>query len=90
MRKQVSATECIKDLHWLPVIFRCTYKLLTIVYNSLKREGSTYLQTKLNVKHSQRLTRNSVQDNNKIHFITPFNRRKIYADCCFTFTAAQQ
>ena len=89
-RKQDSATECLKELHQLPAKFRCIYKLLTIVYNSLKKEGPTYLQTKLNVKHSQRSTKNSAQDNNKIHLVTPFNMRKIYADCGFTFTAAKQ
>ena len=57
-RNPDSATGCLKELHWLPVKFRCIYRLLTIVYNSLKKEGPTYLQTKLNVKHSQISTRN--------------------------------
>ena len=89
-RKQDSATECLKELHWLSVKFRCIYKLLTIVCNSLKKEGLTYLQTKLNMKHSQISTRNSAQDNKTINLVTSFNRRKIYADHGFTFTAAQQ
>ena len=42
------------------------------------------------MKHSQKLTRNSAQDNNTINLVTPFNRRKIYADHGFTFTAAQR
>ena len=81
-----------RNSSWLTVKFRCIYKLLTIVYNSLK-EGRTNLSSKkkLIVKHSQRSTRNSAQDNNTINLVTPFNRRrKIYADHGFTFTAAQQ
>ena len=44
-RKQDSATECLKELHCLPLKFRCIFKLLMTVYNSLKKKGSIYLQT---------------------------------------------
>ena len=89
-RKQDWVTECLKELHWIPVRSRCIYKLLTILYNSLRKEGPTHLQTILNVKYSQRSAKNSAQDNDIINLVTPFKRRKIYADHGFTFTAAQQ
>ena len=40
---QDSATKCLKEFHWPPVKFRVIYKLLIIVYNSLKKEVPTYL-----------------------------------------------
>ena len=89
-RKQESATKCLNELHWLPVKFKSIYKLLTTVYTSLKKEGPTYLQTKLNLKHSQRSTRHSAQDSNTLNLVTPFIRRKIYTDRGFTVTATQQ
>ena len=78
------------ELHWLPVKFKCIFKLLIIVYNSLKKEGPSYLQTKRNMKHSQISNRNSAQDNNTMNLATTFNSWKIYADHGFTFTAVHQ
>ena len=42
--KMDSATECFKELNWLPVKFTYIYKFLTIVYNALWKEGPMYLQ----------------------------------------------
>ena len=89
-RENSSVTEYLKELHWLPVKFRCIYKLLAIVYHYLRKERPTYLQTKLNVKHNQRSTRNSTQNNNTATLVTAFNRKKLYEDHRFIHTAAQQ
>ena len=87
-RKWDSPTECIKEFHWLPVMFQHVYELQTIIYNTLIKEGPTCLQAKLSIKHNQRSTRNPAQDKNNFNLITPFNSRKIYVDLGFTFTAA--
>ena len=52
--KQDSATECLKELHRLPVKLRCTYKTLTIMYSFLNKKGPTFLPRELNIKNSQR------------------------------------
>ena len=76
-----------------PLASSKTHMYLYTSSNSIqlpKKDGPTYLQTKLKVNHSQRSTRNSAQDKYTINLVTQFNRRKIYADHGFTFTAAQQ
>ena len=42
--KYDSATETLKELHWLPVRFRVIYETLTLVYKSLKGNALKYLQ----------------------------------------------
>ena len=41
--KYDSATEALKEVHWLPIRFRVTHKLLTLVYKSLKGNAPKYL-----------------------------------------------
>ena len=42
--KYDSATEALKELHWLPVRFRVIQKILTLVHKSLKGNAPKYLQ----------------------------------------------
>ena len=42
--KYDSATQALKELHWLPVKFRIIHKLLTLVYKSLKGSAPKYFQ----------------------------------------------
>ena len=48
--KYDSATEALKELHWLPIRFRIRHKVLTLVYKSLKVNAPKYLQDLLH-KH---------------------------------------
>ena len=48
--KYDSATEALKELHWLPIRFRIIHKLLTLVHKSLKGNAAKYLQELLH-KH---------------------------------------
>ena len=41
--KYDSATQALKELHWLPIKFRIIYKILTLVYKSLKGGVPKYL-----------------------------------------------
>ena len=76
----------MKFLHWLPIEFRTKFKLMTIVLKALQGNGPGYLQTKLKTKTYQRTTRRSTAKG--ITLNAPFNKRKTYADCGFTQTAA--
>ena len=40
-----SSTECLYKLHWLPINYRCIYKLMTIVYKMLDEQEPQYLST---------------------------------------------
>ena len=48
--KWTSATSSMKQLHWLPIRYRCCFKLLMIVYKTLHRMGPAYLRNRLKVK----------------------------------------
>ena len=44
--KYDSYTDCLSTLHWLPIHYRCFYKLITIVYKTLQDDESQYLADK--------------------------------------------
>ena len=54
--KWTSATSSMEQLHWLPIRYRCRFKLLTIVYKTLHGMGPAYLRNRLKVKN---ITRNT-------------------------------
>ena len=45
--KRDYAHMCLHELHWLPIKYRCTFKLLTIAYNTLHGNAPQYLKEKL-------------------------------------------
>ena len=45
--KRTSAASSMKELHWLPIRYRCCFKLLTIVYKILHGMGPAYLSDRL-------------------------------------------
>ena len=83
--KRDSAWECMKILHWLPIESRTKFKLLTIVFKTLQGNGPSYLQIKLNTITYQRTTRRSTTKG--ITLKAPFNKKKIYGDRGYTYTA---
>ena len=76
----------MKILHWLLIEFRTKFKLLTIEFKTLQGNGPSYLQTKLNTMTYQRTTRRLTTKG--ITLKAPFNKKKTYGDCRFTYTAA--
>ena len=59
-----SSTECLRDLHWLPVKFRIMYKVLTLVYKTTLGEAPAYLCTKIN---SKKQSGRNLRSNSDIH-----------------------
>ena len=57
-----SATECLKQLHWLPIKSRIIYKVLTIVFKCRHGMAPKYLQDLLEAKENQR---QGLKSNNK-------------------------
>ena len=66
---------CLQELHWLPIEYRTTFKVLTIVYNTVQGKVPQYLCEKLKQKHFPRTTRQSTSSS--ITLDIPFNRKKI-------------
>ena len=73
-KKYDSSTECLYKLHWLPIHYRCSYKLMTIMYKTLKEQEPQYLVNKLSFKASNITTRNNTSNSKQL--LVPFNRKK--------------
>ena len=56
-QKYDSSTECLSRLHWLPIHYRCIYRLMTIVYKALNENEPQYLGDKLSFKTLDMTTR---------------------------------
>ena len=59
--KYDSATQVLKELHWLPIKFRIIHKILTLAYISLKGGAPKYLQELL---QKQQPGRDSLRSSN--------------------------
>ena len=71
MQKYDSSTECLYKLQWLPIHYRCIYKLMTIVHKTLNEQEPQYLVNKLSFKISNKTTRHNTTNNKQL--IVPFN-----------------
>ena len=83
-QKYDSSTECLYKLHWLPIHYRCIYKLMTIVYKMLYEQEPQYLVNKLSFKTSNKKTRHNTTNSKQL--IVPFNQNRTQGDRGFSFT----
>ena len=83
-QKYDSSTECLFKLHWLPIHYRCIYKLMTIMYKTLDEQEPQYLFDKLSFKTSKLISRQS--SSNSKQLVVPFNRKRTQGDRGFRFT----
>ena len=51
-----SSISTMRQLHWLPISFRCKYKVLLLVYRCMNDQAPEYLQHKLTLKNPVRIT----------------------------------
>ena len=65
-QKYDSSTECLSRLHWLPIHYRCIYKLMTIVYKMLNENEPQYLQTNLVFKTFDMTTRYNTSNSKQL------------------------
>ena len=75
-------TQCLKELHWLPVHQRIAYKILTLTYKCLNGQGPQYLRELLPpyVQCRQGLRSHNQQD----LLLRPLTRLKTFADRSFS------
>ena len=78
--------SCLQELHWLPIKYRSTFKLLTIVYGTLQGKAPQYFREKLKQKHFLRTTRQSTSSGFTLNI--PFTKKKSFADRGFSYAAA--
>ena len=85
--KKEDVHMCLQELHWLPIKYRTTFKLLTIVYNTLQGNAWQYLEEKSKQKQFPRSTRKSTSSG--VTLDIPFNSKKSFADKGFSYAAAK-
>ena len=83
-QKYDSSTECLYKLHWLPIHYRCIYKLMTIVHKTLDEQEPQYLVNKLSFKTPSKTTRHNTTNSKQL--IVPFNQKRTQGDRGFSFT----
>ena len=85
--KWTSASSSMKQLHWLPIRYRCHFKLLTIVYKTLHGMGPAYLRNRLKIKNNTRNTR--LTSSTTLYLEVPFNKKRTVADRGFSYMPVQ-
>ena len=83
-QKYDSSTECLSRLYWLPIHYRCIYKLMTVVYKTLNENEPQYLADKLSFKTLDLTTRYNILNSKQLE--VPFNRKRIQGGRGFSFT----
>ena len=75
--KSESSTECLKNLHWLPIKYRIDYKICTLVLKCLHAMTPTYLIKLIKIKQQGRQGLKSANMNNISE--VPISKRKTFA-----------
>ena len=86
LKKTDHITPALKQLHWLPIQSRITYKLCLHCHNFFSRSAPAYLSDLLTVYTPSRSLRSS-DDSYKL--VVPRTNRKV-GDCAFSISAPKQ
>ena len=78
---------CLKKLHWLPVSLRIRFKVLTLVYKSLRGQSPKYLRTMLELHTSERTGMRSERIYQRLK--VPVVKLKTFAARSFSVVAPQ-
>ena len=79
--KRDSATNCRKELHWLPIKARIDFKILVLVYRCLNNLAPDYLKSLIRYKVKSREGLRSCQNK---QLAVPRTTRKTFADRSFS------
>ena len=82
-RKRDHVTPLVKELHWLPVKFRCQYKIATLAHRPFEVSLPLYLSSSLCTYEPSRCLRSSKEKLLKI----PKGNLKSFGECSFSFMA---
>ena len=57
--RRAHMTPVLRDLHWLPIVKRCRYKMLVFTYNVLHQNAPQYICEMVNWYHPNRQLRSA-------------------------------
>ena len=83
--KGSSITQCLKDLHWLPIHQRIEFKILTLTYKCLNKQAPEYLQNLLVEMPTRQIGLRSESSYNKL--LVPLTKRRTFAQRSFSVAA---
>ena len=75
-RKRDHATPLLRQLHWLPMAYRCKFKVLVLTFKALKGEAPNYLSALIREYSSARVLRSS----NELLLMRPPRSKSKYGD----------
>ena len=81
-RKYDSSTQCLKELHWLPIVLRIKFKIVCTVHKCIYGNAPLYLKDLLVRNVPIRTTRQSVDPAPRL--IVPYAKRKTFAERSFS------
>ena len=81
-KKFDSSTDCMKELHWLPIRARIEFKVLMLVYKCWQNKAPLYLRSLIKDKKSRRVGLRSDKDNLLLE--VPRTIKKTYASRSFS------
>ena len=76
-----SSISTMRQLYWLPIGFRCKYKVLLLVYRCMNDQAPEYLQHKLTLKNPVWITCSATE---RDILQIPYNKRKTLPDRGFS------
>ena len=79
--KSDSATQCLKDLHWLPIHLRIQYKILVTVFKCMHNQAPGYL---INMLHKPEKIKNTREASDHTLLDIPTTKRRTFADRGFS------
>ena len=89
-RKYAHVTPILKQLHWLPVKYRCMFKTATLLYKFLHSGSPSYFQPFLSLSSCSKRTRRSHPDHQYLS-VPPFRSSVFesvqHSDHSFAFDA---
>ena len=80
-KKMDHITPILRQLHWLPVIYRIQFKILLLTYKSLNGLAPSYLTELIHYNNPGR----SLRSSNKVTLKVPRTRLKSYGDRSFSY-----
>ena len=83
--KGSSITQCLKDLHWLPICQRIEFKILTLTYKCLNKQAPEYLQSLLMEMPTRQIGLRSESTYKKL--LVPLTKRRTFAQRSFSVVA---
>ena len=83
--KGSSITQCLKDLHWLPICQRIEFKILSLTYKCLNKQAWEYLQNLLVEMPTRWIGLRSESTYKKL--LVPLTKRKTFTQRSFSVAA---